>query len=233
MRIGFRILDANGDAVTRARDETVDVADLVIAGWSGRDRAAIDEHIREMAEIGVAPPSAVPLFYRAAAHNLVAADAIQVLGPDSSGEAEAVLIETGGGTLVALGSDHTDRKLESYSIAASKQICLKPVSTEAWRLADVEDHWDDLVLRSWATIDGERVLYQEGRMDGLLLPRELFAKYTGGGARLAPGTAMLGGTMAVIGGIRPADRFEAELEDPKLGRSLHLAYDVHKLPIIA
>jgi len=228
MKMGFRVVEAGGGI----RDESVALTDLVIAGWAGRDRAAIDEHIREMEEIGVAPPSAVPLFYRAAIHNLVATDELQALGPDSSGEAEAVLIQAGGETLVALGSDHTDRKLESYSIPASKQICLKPVSVEAWRFADVEDHWDQLVLRAWATIGGERVLYQEGTMDGLLHPRELFAKYAGGSKELAPGTAMLGGTMAVIGGIRPADRFEAELEDLKLGRSLRLAYDVRPLPVI-
>ena len=229
MKMGFRVLDAGGGSC----DESVELTDLVIAGWAGRDRAAIDEHIHEMEEIGVAPPSAVPLFYRAAIHNLVVTGELQALGPDSSGEAEAVLIQAGGETLVALGSDHTDRKLEAYSIPASKQICLKPVSAEAWRWRDVEDHWDQLVLRAWATIGGERVLYQEGTMDGLLHPRELFAKFTGGGERLASGTAMLGGTMAVIGGIRPADRFEAELEDPKLGRSLRLAYDIRPLPVIA
>lgn len=229
MEMNFQVRDKRGEV----RNESVDLAALVIAGWSGRDRAAVEEHIHELSEIGVAPPSTVPLFYRAAADNLRMADAIQVLGSDSSGEAEAVLIETGGATLVALGSDHTDRKLESYSIAASKQICLKPVSAEAWRFADVEDHWDDLALRAWATIGGERVLYQEGRMDTLLHPRELFLKYTGGAARLASGTAMFGGTMAVRGGIRPADRFEAELEDPKLGRSLRLAYDIRPLPVVA
>lgn len=229
MKIGFQILGPDGSA----RDKSVDLTALVIAGWSGRDRAAVDAHIRELAEIGVAPPSTVPLFYRAATHDLVMAGAIQVLGPDSSGEAEAVLVETGSETLVALGSDHTDRKLESHSIAASKQICPKPVSARAWRLADVEDHWDDLVLRSWVTIGGARTLYQEGKMNALLHPRELFSKYTEGTARLAAGTAMFGGTMAVRGGIRPADRFEAELEDPKLGRALHLAYDIEALPVIS
>lgn len=228
MKIDLRVLDAGGIS----RVETVALADLVIAGWAGRDRAAIDEHIREMAEVGVAPPSAVPLFYRAAVRNLAVTDAIQALGPDSSGEAEAVLIAAGDGMLIALGSDHTDRKLESHSIPASKQICAKPVSAEAWRFADVEDHWDALVLRAWATVGGERVLYQEGAMDGLLHPRDLVAKYTDGGRRLAPGTAMFAGTLAAIGGIRPADRFEAELEDPKLGRSLRLAYDIRALPVI-
>jgi hypothetical protein len=229
MKMGFRVLDASGGI----RDESVELTDLVIAGWAGRDRAAIDEHIHEMAEIGVAPPSSVPLFYRAAIHNLVQTETMQALGPDTSGEVEAVLIRSDGEILVALGSDHTDRKLETYSIPASKQICLKPVSREAWRFSDVEGHWDRLVLRAWATIGGQRTLYQEGTMGGLLHPRELFAKYGEGADMLAPGTAMLGGTMAVVGGIRPADRFEAELEDPKLGRSLRVAYDVQPLPVIS
>lgn len=36
----------------------------IVAGWTGRDRAAVDHHIAELADLGVAPPSEVPLFYR-------------------------------------------------------------------------------------------------------------------------------------------------------------------------
>src|SRR5699024_5325190 len=146
-----------------------------------------------------------------------------VLGPERSGEAEAVLVETGGETLVALGSDHTDREVESRPIAAATQIRPTPAAAEARRVEDGEGHWDQLVLRARATSGGARVLQPEGRMDTLLHPRELFSKYAEGTARLAAGTAMFGGTMAVRGGIRPADHFEAELEDPKLGRTLRLA----------
>ena len=42
---------------------------------------------------------------------------------------------------------------------------------------------------------------------------------------------MFGGTFAAKGGIRPADRFECELEDPVLKRSIRHAYDVIALPV--
>jgi hypothetical protein len=42
---------------------------------------------------------------------------------------------------------------------------------------------------------------------------------------------MFGGTFAAKGGIRPADRFECELEDPVLKRTIRHAYDVITLPV--
>ena len=50
--------------------------------------------------------------------------------------------------------------------------------------------------------------------------------------RLPDGCAMFGGTFAAKGGIRPADRFEYELEDPVLKRSIRHAYDVVALPVL-
>jgi hypothetical protein len=50
---------------------------------------------------------------------------------------------------------------------------------------------------------------------------------------LPVGTVMFMGALAAIGGIRPAPRFETELADPVLGRSLHHAYDVRVLPIVS
>ena len=44
-----------------------DINDLVIAGWTGRDVAALNHHIEELKAIGVQPPSKVPLYYRVAA----------------------------------------------------------------------------------------------------------------------------------------------------------------------
>jgi hypothetical protein len=38
----------------------VEVRELIIAGWAGREQAAIDEHIEELKEIGVKPPSDTP-----------------------------------------------------------------------------------------------------------------------------------------------------------------------------
>jgi hypothetical protein len=229
MNMNFTVVAASGER----SEKTVDIGNLVIAGLTGRDRKAVEEHIHELQEIGVPPPSTIPIYYRATAENLMFLDRLQVLGGGTSGEAEVVFIDTGDDILIAAGSDHTDRDLEAHSVPASKQICAKPVSREAWRLADVEAHWDELTLSAWATIDGERVLYQQGTLAGLLPPRELFRIYGDGAERLAPGTAMFGGTLAAIGGVRPGDTFEVELHDPRLGRTLKVAYEVEALPIVA
>src|SRR5690625_3785184 len=160
----------------------IKVEQLVIAGWAARDQAAVEAHINELEELGVKRPSTVPLFYRVSADRLTIAERLQVLGGDSSGEIEAVLIADERGRLwVGVGSDHTDRKVEAYSVAVSKQICPKPVSAELWPFDEVADHWDSLHLRSHAVIDGERQLYQEGSVAGLLDPRDLIRHYTGGG----------------------------------------------------
>jgi hypothetical protein len=75
--------------------------------------------------------------------------AIEVSGDQSSGEAEFVLVQAGGALYVGAGSDHTDRAVETYSVAVSKQMCDKPVAHELWNRADVSGHWDRLLLRSW------------------------------------------------------------------------------------
>ncbi|HSU78409.1 MAG TPA: DUF2848 family protein, partial [Burkholderiales bacterium] len=59
------------------------VGELVIAGWTGRDQAALRQHIRELEELGVKPPKTTPIFYRVAADLLTYATSIQVSGPDT------------------------------------------------------------------------------------------------------------------------------------------------------
>jgi hypothetical protein len=205
---------------------------LVIAGWAGRDRAAIEHHIEELAAIGVPRPSSVPVYYRVGAASLTQAESLSVLGPDSSGEVEPVLVSLADGLWIGVGSDHTDRKAETIGIALSKQLCGKPIGRQLWRYDDVEAHWDQLVLRAWAVIGGDRVLYQEGPLTALRTPRDL-VEHAPGGPDLVPGTAMYCGTLGAIGGIRPARRFEMELVDPVLGRSLTHAYGIDVLPVVA
>jgi hypothetical protein len=205
---------------------------LVIAGWAGRDVAAIEHHIEELAAIGVPRPSTTPLYYRVAAQTLTQADKLVVLGPDSSGEVEPVVIALADGLWIGIGSDHTDRKAETFGIALSKQLCGKPVGRQLWSYAEVEGHWDDLVLRSWATIDGQRTLYQESAVSSLRTPRDLIRKYANADT-LPAGTLMFCGTPGAIGGIRPAARFEMELHDPVLKRSLMHGYDIDVLPVVS
>ncbi|WP_027554239.1 DUF2848 domain-containing protein [Bradyrhizobium sp. Cp5.3] len=210
----------------------VEIHSLIIAGWAGRDAAAIEHHIEELAALGIPRPSTTPLYYRVAAQTLTQENRLTVLGPDSSGEVEPVIVAMADGLWVGIGSDHTDRKAEASGIALSKQLCGKPVGPQLWSYGSVENHWDELVLRSWATIDGQRVLYQDSPVSSLRTPRDLIRRHTGSGT-LAAGTLMFCGTPGAIGGIRPGTRFEMELSDPVLGRKLTHAYDVDVLPVVS
>jgi hypothetical protein len=205
------------------------VTQLVIAGWTGRDITALEAHIRELEAIGVKRPKSTPIFYRAAATLLTHADTIQVIGEHSSGEVEFVLFSLDGDMWVGVGSDHTDRKLETVGVTVSKQVCAKPVGRDAWRFDDVRAHWDQLILRSFATIGRQRRLYQEGAVAAMRSPMELIKLYSGLSS-LPPGTAMFGGTFAVHGGVATGGLFEMELEDPVLGRKLAHRYSVMSLP---
>ena len=207
-----------------------DVTRLVIAGWTGRDQAALEAHIRELEALGIARPKTTPIFYRVAASLLTCAERIEVIGGDSSGEAECVVYALGDGLWLGIGSDHTDRKAEAIGVTLSKQICAKPVGAHLWRFADVAPHWEKLVLRSFVTRDGKRRLYQEGPVTTMRTPDELIRRYAGGGT-LAAGTAMFCGTLAVHGAIASGEMFEMELDDPVLGRRLAHAYRVEQLPI--
>jgi hypothetical protein len=210
----------------------VQVDQLIIAGWTGRDSEAIRHHIEELGRIGVPAPSTVPLFYRLSATQLTQATRLQVLGPDTSGEVEPVLVSLADGLWIGLGSDHTDRKAEAIGVALSKQLCPKALGPQLWRFEEVGPHWDRLVLRAWAVIDGRRVLYQEGAVAGIRAPQELLEMY-GPPAGLPGASVMFCGTLGAIGGVRPGSRFEMELEDPVLGRRLAHAYDVEVLPVVS
>ncbi|WP_083528555.1 DUF2848 domain-containing protein [Hyphomicrobium sp. CS1BSMeth3] len=215
-----------------ARDRVSFTAnELVVAGWTGTDEKGLLHHIEELAVLGVPRPSSVPVFYRNAVSNVMQVDRLQVLGPDTSGEVEPVVLAMDDGLWLTVGSDHTDRKAEAMGIALSKQLCAKVIGTVAWRLDDVAGRWESLIVRAHATIDGKRVLYQEGTLKSLRHPSDLIARYAGG-KPLSVGTVMMGGTMSAIGGIRPASRFEMELEDPTTGERITHAYDIEALPVV-
>ena len=228
MHLKFDLLVLNGSK----QAISTDIHQMVIAGWAGRDHAAIEHHIEELAAIGVPRPSSVPLFYRVASQTLSQASMIEVVGQESSGEVEVFVFTHHGELLVSLTSDHTDRGLETVSVALSKQVCTKPVGTETWRFQDVASHWDQLRIESHITENGKRVQYQSGPLSALLHPLDLIARYAKSES-LPAGVAMSCGTVGTQGAIRPAARFEMSLIDPVLNRSLTHHYDVETLPKVS
>jgi hypothetical protein len=204
----------------------VSVRQVLLAGYTGRDRTGVLEHIRELEDLGVRPPERIPMIYDVPP-SLVGADERLLASSDqTSGEVEFYLVHGPDGLLVGVGSDHTDRKVEADDVAASKSLCAKVISPDVWRLQDVQDHWDQLEIRAWASKDGQRQLYQDGRLDALLPVEDILAELNQAGYADLRHTLVFGGTIPTLGGFIFSTRFEAELRDPVLQRSLHCAYDV-------
>lgn len=228
MQLSFNLLSLDGSK----QSITTDINQMVIAGWAGRDQAAIEHHIEELAAIGVPRPSSVPLFYRVASQTLTQRATIEVVGHESSGEVEVFVFTHQGELLVSLTSDHTDRGLETVSVALSKQVCAKPVGSDAWRFKDIAAHWDLLRIESHINENGKRVQYQSGPLSALLHPLDLIERYAKN-KDLPAEVAMSCGTVGTQGAIRPAARFEMSLIDPVLNRSLSHTYDIEILPKVS
>lgn len=215
---------------------TVRPTRLVIAGWTGRDMAAVEHHIRELQALGVSGPSSVPLYYRAAASLLTQGAEIESLGERSSGEAEPMLFRANGEWWLTVASDHTDREVEAYSVAVSKQMCAKPVATAAWRWRDVRPWQDELRLGS-RIHEGDRwVTYQQGALAKI---RPLAALLEGAfGLDASDGCFLSCGTLPALPnaagvGIRPATGMELLLTDTRHQRTIAHRYGVQSLPVVA
>jgi hypothetical protein len=208
---------------------SVSIKHGVIAGWTGRDPAAVEKHIVELEALGVKRPATTPIFYRVGAARFTTDQRVEAVGGASSGEVEFALLKDQGALWVGLGSDHTDREVETYNVTVSKQMCDKPFAPSLWLFDDVKDHWDKLILRSFIPEGGRPILYQEGAVSGMIAPLDLIGRLE----KTTPfedGTIMFCGTFAAKGGIRSAPEFTFELEDPVLARTIRHRYAIEELP---
>lgn len=229
------------DAVQRLRVEArsgapreIALADplVVVAGFTGRDAAAVERHIAELGAMGVPRPERVPALYPVPNWLLRPhGDTVQVAGRETSGEVEPVLIRTSDGDLyVTVGSDHTDRRIERESFQLAKQVCPKVIGDVAWPFVDVEEQWDELVLESRAGEEGR--LYQRD-VAGTLLSVADVLELTAGRVPQTNGRELVVflGTVPMKGEVRADPRFAARLEDPVHGRSLTCGYEVEVIDV--
>jgi hypothetical protein len=212
------------------------VGALIVAGWTGRNREAVEHHIQELEAIGVPPPSTCPLFYRVSPE-LASGDHDQYfLGDTASGEVEPVLIYDGKTIYLGTGSDHTDRAWETQSVAVSKQMCPKPIANEVWRFDDLKGHLDELKIKSWVRDDqtADWRLYQDGALAQIMPLTELI-ELSGLITNHRAGTlsVMLCGTVPTIGKIAPAKFFKLEISDPVTGQQITHEYQSHYLAVAA
>ncbi|WP_295032268.1 MULTISPECIES: DUF2848 family protein [unclassified Microbacterium] len=143
----------------------------VVAGYTGRDAAAVQHHIDELAAIGIPAPPVVPMFYPMPTE-VVTTATVLATSTDAltSGEVEPVYIRHRGAFYLGVGSDHTDRDLERSDIPASKRACPKPIGPTVLRIDDFEALDLDGAL-AVSTVDD--VPYQRGKLDALRRPADV------------------------------------------------------------
>jgi Protein of unknown function (DUF2848) len=195
-----------------------------IAGYTAKDQGALKDHIEELEKIGVPAPPRVPMIYHLSPELLRTETVVSTIRNDASGEVEVVLLNIEGEWHVGIGSDHTDRVLEAVSVQKSKQVCAKPISNELWPLSSIEDHWDEIELKSWYSIKGEETLYQSGKLDAFLSPKELLEIVEERGYPTSE-IALFCGTLPIISSeFLYGESFRAELYDSKTNKKIELFY---------
>jgi hypothetical protein len=207
-------------------DITLDAPRLIIAGYTGRDAAAVAAHIEELAAIGIPPPASVPVFFELDPGLVTSEPMVTIIGSNTSGEVEPVLIRQNGRHYLGVGSDHTDRDLERTDIAASKGACPKPVGHEVVALPD------DLATLSWGAIDvGSDVdgqPYQRGSLASLRTPTDLLARLTSTFGEVGDDLVIFCGTVPLLtGAFRAGQLWRLEL---KLNPDTSLIHSYEVIP---
>ena len=161
-----------------------------------------------------------------------------MLGGASSGEAEPVLLRHGGRWWLTVGSDHTDREVESLrgrrQQAAVRQAAGAPGLGLGRASPTAPTRWC-CARRSSRTAPGSPTRKgcwrRSARWQSLLagLPADV---------PVADGLLMFCGTLGALPrgdgvGIRPAARTRIEIVDGATGRRLHHEYQVTPLPRVA
>jgi len=199
-------------------DVVVVVERLLVAGFTGRDAEAVAHHVSELADIGVPVPENTPVLFQPPPKLVRQTPALPVVCDNTSGEVEPVIVKWDDRLYLTIGSDHTDRTLETSDLAASKAACIHPIGLTCIALDDVED-WDSLTLTS--AVDGGMTEYQRGRID-VLLPAETIIEFVAREAGdLRNGDVVFLGTISTIGNIRPSKDFTASITNGTWSLDLH------------
>ena len=238
----MKLLENAIDLNVRAKDGTassrsVIVRKLCFGRYCGRDPASSTRWLETKRLEGFAVHAA-PDICRTSSFLLTNDYAIEVQGPRTYGEVEIVAIIDKGEVLISVGSDHDDVSLETmwtetlgkvYDSAKTKQMCPSVIASDAWLYADIRDHWNELGLRSWVTLEGERALYQDFVLGRLM---DLEYHFQSSPWLREDGVVFFGGSAVSLPDMPSnahAPDFHLEAHDPVLNRTISHSYEVRCL----
>lgn len=196
-------------------------------GYTGRNKEKTLEHIKELAEIGVPEPAEIPSLYPVSVSTLNQGGAIEVIGELTSGEAEIVLIfgDSREDAYLSVGSDHTDRGLETVDINKSKQVCDKPFAEEAWKIEEVIPHWDKLELSSEVYFADSWKPYQENPISSIISLDEIKSYLSKKNVPLT-NSIVFSGTVPLLDGFKYGTQFKLSIKDPVRGKTISTEYTI-------
>jgi len=203
----------------------------VAAGYTGRNQNSVQAHIKELKELGVSTPYAIPALYWISPARLTQKPQLIVVGEQTSPEVEFFLAaDAEGARYVTVASDHTDRDLEAVSVGKSKQVCDKILGDVFWKVDDIINHWDSIQLSSEVLKGKEWNPYQTGTLGDILHFTDLLDIII---TDLPSGKcpALLSGTLPIIDGdIVYTSACRMSMTDPILNRNITKTYSITILP---
>jgi hypothetical protein len=225
----FKLIEKDG----ASSDKYMDFSRCYNLGFTMRDEAKMQAHLEECYKLGIKelicerPPLVMPISSWA----VLTDTHIGVQRPKTSGEVEIVtIVDENDEIYVSVGSDHTDRSLETIDIPWSKQVAPNVVAPQMWRWNDVKDHWDDIHMESWVIDQGETVKYQEAMVNEFWTPAEMVQGLRDSVVRVPGANILFSGTVVSIGEkLRFAESWTIKMTDPVLNRVIEHTYTVDVL----
>ena len=218
------------DASIQAADGTLramsfETTRMYNLGSATRDPNVAVAHQQEVAKSGIhiAFDVPAPRIYPIALHALTTDEELFVQTSRTSGEVEIVL-HMADQLYVGVGSDHTDRAMETVSIPGSKQACGNHVAPVFWAYDEIRETWDDCVMRSW--VDGR--LYQDVRVDAFIAPEDIIAivRERVNNVPKRDFTVFCGTIVSVDKVLGYGAHWKYEIEAPRMGLKIGSEYQV-------
>lgn len=210
---------------------TYEAERLIAMGFTPRDEKVLKDLFIALKKLGGSIPDKTPMTYPLSPCLLTNEDEIVVVGNQTNGEVEYVIISWDGELYIGVGSDHADKQIETIDIQKSKQLCAKHIGREIWKWQDVKDHWDQIILESYYQVNGKEELYQRNIAKVMLRPEtiiETVEEYYGEKITHWNGV-IFSGSVPTINGFRYGEHFKYALIDPVRNRKIGSEYSIKGL----